>query len=195
MINDISAIILAAGYSSRMGVPKLSLKFDDNSSFLEKAVIEYFKFGCSEIIVVVNEQGKELFPESSVLKSKNVKIVVNEQPGLGRFYSLKKACKALKEMLPCFVHNVDNPFVTQNVLQALRQNRRDYDYVMPVYDRRGGHPFFISEKIVLAISKEKDNDLHMKDYLSKYSSKRIETEDKNILLNINNLEDYKRYFN
>ncbi len=52
-----SAIILSAGKSSRMGVPKFSLMFDDKSTFLEKIINAYADFGCEEIIVVLNNEG------------------------------------------------------------------------------------------------------------------------------------------
>ena len=46
---EFSAIILAAGKSLRMGIPKLSLKYDENNIFIEHIISEYISFGCKEI--------------------------------------------------------------------------------------------------------------------------------------------------
>ena len=41
-----------------MGKPKFLLKYDENTTFLEQIIKEYDAFGCKEIIVVVNKEGK-----------------------------------------------------------------------------------------------------------------------------------------
>jgi CTP:molybdopterin cytidylyltransferase MocA len=48
---EFSTIILAAGKSERLGFPKLSLKYDDDTTFVEHIVNEYQSFGCSDIIL------------------------------------------------------------------------------------------------------------------------------------------------
>ncbi|MCK5839504.1 MAG: NTP transferase domain-containing protein, partial [Bacteroidales bacterium] len=53
-----SAVILAAGRSTRMGRPKFALRFAKNLTFLEKIITGYSSFGCRQIIVVLNEQGR-----------------------------------------------------------------------------------------------------------------------------------------
>ena len=56
MRKQISVLILAAGYSKRLGRPKISLKMPDGSYFLDNIIEQYLEFACKQIIVVVNQE-------------------------------------------------------------------------------------------------------------------------------------------
>jgi CTP:molybdopterin cytidylyltransferase MocA len=193
-VKEYSAIILSAGESSRMGVPKFSLQFDENIIFLQKIVKEFTDFGCYEIIVVINEIGNKYLKENELFLPENVKIVVNEHPEWHRFYSLKIGVNALSETNNCFVHNVDNPFVNHDVLKALFNNINTADYISPEFAGKGGHPFLLSEKVLKKIAQTEEDQKHLKEFLNQYSRLRIKIEDEKVLTNINTLEDYSRYF-
>lgn len=191
---EFSAIILSAGESSRMGVPKLSLQFDENYIFLQKIVKEFMDFGCKEIIVVINEIGNKYLKENDVFLSENVKIVVNKHPEWHRFYSLKIGVNALSETNSCFVHNVDNPFVSQSTLENLTKETNKADYINPQYDGKGGHPFLISCLIQSDIKSAIEDELHLKEFLNQYKRLKVDVVDESILVNINTQEEYKKYF-
>ncbi len=188
-----SAIILAAGNSSRMGEPKLSLKFDEKFTFIEKAIKEYIDFGCKEIIVVINKSGKKSIEENNISLPENTITVINEFPELGRFYSLKLGCNAIENANTTFLHIIDNPFVNQKLLKTLFDNSRSADYIIPSHDSHGGHPVLVSEKIINAAKSESANELHFKEFLNRFSSFRIEVDDKRILANINDWKDYEKW--
>ncbi|MBS4014640.1 MAG: NTP transferase domain-containing protein [Bacteroidetes bacterium] len=185
-----SAIILAAGNSSRMGVPKLSLRFDESKNFLQKAAFEYAEFGCSEIIIVVNKIGLEFIEKDDLKLPVNSRIILNEFPDLGRFYSLKLGSTALNYTSCTFLHNIDNPFVNQKLLKTLFDNSELADYIIPSYQGKGGHPVLVSKKITQTAKSETDDELHFKEFLSRFSSIKIEVDDGKILANINDLGDY-----
>lgn len=189
-----SAIILAAGNSSRMGLPKLSLEFKEGRTFLENVINEYSEFGCNEIIVVVNPEGHKYIVNSLQPFADNVKIAINEFPELGRFYSLKTGCLELSEINNVFIHNVDNPFVNQAVLKKLLNRSKDFDYVIPSYKGKGGHPVMISGDVVAAVISEPDVNQHLKEFLNRFPSTKEEVDDKKVLVNINDTEEYKKYF-
>jgi CTP:molybdopterin cytidylyltransferase MocA len=191
---EFSAIILSAGESSRMGVPKLSLQFDENTIFIQQIVNEFTNFGCNEIIVVVNEIGNKYLTENEVFLPENVKIVVNKHPEWHRFYSLKIGVVALSKTNNCFVHNVDNPFVSQSILKNLAKEINKADYINPQYNGKGGHPFFISGLIQNNIKSATENELHLKDFLNQYKRLKVAVDDKYILVNINTKEEYQKYF-
>ena len=135
-----SAIILAAGKSSRMGIPKLFLKFDEENTFIEHIVNDYQSFGCKEIVIVVNNIGNDYLNKSKIPFLDNVKIVINKHPDWHRFYSLKIGAKNLFGDLPVFIHNVDNPYVSPTVLKKLIKHSDKADYISPEFDGKGGHP-------------------------------------------------------
>ncbi|MCD4832476.1 MAG: NTP transferase domain-containing protein [Bacteroidales bacterium] len=191
---EFSVIILAAGKSSRMGIPKLSLKYDDNNIFIKHIINEYERFGCKEIVIVVNETGKNYLTENKIKFSDNVKIVINKHPEWHRFYSLKMGAKSLSKDSVVFVHNVDNPFVNHEVLNKLLISSHKADYIGPEFNGKGGHPVLLSEKIKNDVRSTKEDQLHFKEFLNQYPKRRVKVDDEKVLVNINTLEEYRKYF-
>lgn len=190
-----SAIILAAGKSSRMGSPKFELKFNDEHTFLEEIVFQYKKFGCREIVVVLNEEGIVILEEKQLRISGDAVIVTNNHPEWERFYSIKLGIENLKKQYPVFIHNVDNPFVNQHVLNALHQNHEKADYIMPEFKGRGGHPILASENIIFAIKKESKNNLIFSDFLKQFEKLKVKVNEEKILVNINSKDAYYKFQN
>jgi molybdenum cofactor cytidylyltransferase len=192
---DFSVIILAAGKSSRIGLPKLSLRYNENKIFIEHIVNEYETFGCKEIVIVVNESGSNFLTENKIQFSDNVKITINKYPEWHRFYSLKTGAKRLSEVSTVFIHNVDNPFVNHVVLNELLGNTNKADYINPEFKGKGGHPILLSKKIVEDMIATKEDQIHFKEYLNKYPKKKVQVDDEKVLVNINTKDDYRQYFN
>jgi CTP:molybdopterin cytidylyltransferase MocA len=193
-LKEFSAIVLAAGESSRMGFPKLSLRYNENEIFIEHIVEEFGKFGCREIIIVVNKQGEKYLIENDIQFAGNVKIAVNTHTDWHRFYSLKTGVKALSEGFGAFIHNVDNPFVNKKVLESLASYSTKADYVNPSYNKKGGHPFLLSQNIINNIRSSQEDQLHLKEFLNQYSREKVQVNDEKILVNINTMEEYEMYF-
>ncbi len=191
---DYSVIILAAGKSSRMGIPKWSLRFDEKSSFIEHIISEYHSFGCKEIILVINETDYSSFVEKKFTLPNNLKLVINKYPEWDRFYSLKLGVEKLSINQLVFIQNIDNPFVNSDILNNLLDNKHDSDIVIPEYEGRGGHPILINQQIIITIKNNQGNILHLKDYLNQFVKKKIAVSDERILVNINQLIDYQKYF-
>jgi len=193
MKNKCSAIILAAGKSSRMGMPKFLLKYDKQTTFLEQIIKQYESFGCKEINVVLNEESVGLLKNNISGFSDGVKIVVNFHPEWERFYSLKLGLQTLDDKSKSFVHNVDNPFVNQEVLHSLMHHIPGFDYAVPIYNNRGGHPLLLSKKVVKSIIAEEENSLNLKVYLSDYKKAAVKVDDEKVLINMNTKEEYRKY--
>jgi CTP:molybdopterin cytidylyltransferase MocA len=196
MVNgkNISAIILAAGRSTRMGAPKLSLRFDPNTTFLQKLVNEYHSFACIDIVVVVNAEVRELLVCEPVQLPCSVTLVVNLHPDWERFYSLKLGAKTLRHICPVFISNIDNPFVNQTILGQLLDHGNDADYVYPACKGRGGHPFLLSANAVSQIVSEEKDQVHLKEFLKRFSRHSVEIDDERILANINEETEFKKFF-
>lgn len=139
---------MAAGKSERVGYPKLLLKYNEYNTFIEHIIKAYSRFGAKEIIAVVNTASEGSLRKHQVKLSANVKLTINKHPEWHRFYSLKLGAKSLTENHSVFVHNVDNPFVNYEVLDELIGSADKADYISPEFDKKGGHPFLISGKII-----------------------------------------------
>lgn len=191
-MNDCTVIILAAGKSSRMGQPKLKLLMPDGVSFLDHIVRQYLDVGCEQIILVVNAEDSRFLTLDTVSKL-DYRIVINEQPEKGRLFSLQKGINTTEGKGFFFIQNIDNPFASPNLLNLLYENRQKADLIKPVYNGKGGHPVLISEKIALDLLQLKDLTISLRDFLSSYPTQSVETDNKNILVNINTREDLEKF--
>jgi CTP:molybdopterin cytidylyltransferase MocA len=190
-----SALILAAGKSERMGVSKLFLKHRNGITFIEHLVNEYQNFGCNQIVVVVNSNNEEEIRRNYSQLLNHVEIAINPNPELGRFRSVKIGLNALKKSSNVFIHNIDNPYCEALIINVLQDNIIGFDYVVPTFKGKGGHPILIAEEIVSGIPSEVENDCILNVFLSRFKGKRVEVNSENILININTPEEYNRFLN
>ncbi len=191
---QLPVIILAAGLSGRMGFPKPFLKCDEKSTFLEKIIAEYLSFGSREIIVVINDEGYCRVKNEMPQIEQFAKIVVNRKPEKGRFRSVKLGLTAIVKIQPCFIQNIDNPFVNISLLAGMSEHTEPHSYVVPVYEGNGGHPILISNEIGKFILSQGERDYDLREILKKFNRIEYKTDDRNVLININTMKDYKRIF-
>lgn len=194
-MNNLSVIILAGGSSERMKYPKPFLPFDSQITFIEKIVLEYHNFGCSETIIVLNKE-LNLQPWDKNLSniSSKTSFIINKHSDFGRFYSIQLGAKALQNIEQCFIQNVDNPFIDQDLLKKIYSSRSHSGFVVPDYKEKGGHPILIANDVIESIIVEGNIYINFKEILKKFNRKSISVENEKILVNINTIEDYKLYF-
>ena len=185
-----SALVLAAGFSQRMGSCKALLKTPCGKSFLEFIIDGFCSAGISNIVVVVNEYlMSEVENNNAELLQKGV-FVVNKNPELGRFTSIKIGLTHINSSNFVFLHNIDTPFLSISMLQSMRREINEADYCLPVFNTKGGHPVLLSSKIVQSIMTEEVNDCNFREYLQQFLSKRIATNESGICLNVNSTQSY-----
>ncbi len=185
-----SAIILAAGKGIRMGKPKWQLKMQSGQYFFSFLCLKYLELGC-ETVLVVNRDDLDFFEKNNDLR--NIKISVNNNPDLGRFYSVKCGLDKLKSHNNTFIHNVDNPFLNKKLFDDMKAGLKNFDYVIPMADGKGGHPLLISYKIAGMIAEYKKPYPNLRSILDNFNGNRIKYENTDILLNINTPEDYQSF--
>jgi len=184
-----SVIVLSGGFSSRMLKPKFLLDFNQKT-FIECIVEQYIKMKCKELIIVINNKYTDLL-KSLNLPGDKVQIVVNKYPEKERFYSIQCGIKELKEKEYVFLHNVDNPFVNPSTIDALIRSIKNYDFAVPTFSNRGGHPVLLNKKPVEDIVSAQNTNQNFKIFLKKYRRINVPVKDKNILVNINTQDDYR----
>ncbi|MDD2562656.1 MAG: NTP transferase domain-containing protein [Salinivirgaceae bacterium] len=188
-----SALILAAGFSKRMGRCKALLKMPYGKTFLEYIVDGFCLAEIPTIVVVVNKDlMKEVDDTYADLKNKCL-FVVNENPELGRFSSIKIGLSMIDPFSSVFLHNIDTPFLSLSLLKSMQGAINEADYCLPVFNKKGGHPVLLSSKVVQSINKEKVNDCNLRLYLQQFSSKRVITNESGICLNVNSVESYTSF--
>lgn len=193
--NSIAVVILAAGFSTRMGTHKSLLMFDEKKRFIQQIVEVYRNSGIEKIVIVANRDNVE---KISDLFSNNdlefLTIVLNEHPEYERFYSLKVGLKEVEGCQACFVQSCDNPFVNEELVFNIKEGFIGAHVVIPSYLNRKGHPILLCGSIVEAILRIEKNDCTMRDVLREYPSKLVNVTDDKILVNINTCEEYMSFF-
>jgi len=175
-----------------MGEHKALLKFDENHTFIEKIAGEYLETGIEDIVVVVNSDLYKLLMGKRIPFSGKVRLVINDHPESGRFYSLQTGAKLIEKGNSCFFQNIDNPFTSKELLHELMNKKHKADIVIPAFGGRSGHPVLVSAGILMQILNEKVTDVRIDHFLSKFSRMMVETLDNKILANINSLAEYRK---
>jgi len=185
-----SCVILSAGSSARMGTHKALLKFDYETTFIQKITETYSLAGIDRIIVVVNAELLQMIKSINLVLPEKVLLTINNKPELGRFYSLQTGIKHLKPASSCFFQNIDNPFTSETLLRELISYKNKADVIIPAYQDRAGHPVLISPTVVQQINSGIDYEVRIDEFLKQYTEKRIGVSDQRILININSQEEY-----
>jgi molybdenum cofactor cytidylyltransferase len=186
-------VILAAGNSERMGKPKALLKSKSEQYFFEALISSYQAVEINTIVLVVQNSVKKTLEKHVQKLTGNIYIAVNNEPEKGRMHSLQLGLKLMKNKA-VFVHNVDNPFVSNGLLMQMAMKLEPNSYVKPLYQNKGGHPILLSAEVVnelLQADITKENNL--KNALKKHAQIIIETNEPDILLNLNTPDDYQSF--
>lgn len=138
---SIAGIILAAGFSTRMGRPKALLELDGRT-FLERCVAA-LRGGGAEEIVVVTGAAHDAIANHARHRALHLLLQRNPHPEAGQYSSLRSGIAALKGSFSAAVVNlVDHPLVAPATVAALVEMHRATAaaIVLPSYQGRSGHP-------------------------------------------------------
>lgn len=141
--NEVSAIILAAGRSERMGAFKPLLPFGPLTVI--ESCIKFLRSGGVDSIVVVVGRGPNAETLQSRLSTADVLIAVNPDSQSEMNASVAAGVAALSEDARAVVITpVDYPAVPAAVVANLIDSwKNDALLAKPTWDRRGGHPVLI----------------------------------------------------
>jgi CTP:molybdopterin cytidylyltransferase MocA len=186
-MNKVAALIPAAGFSSRMGAPKALLRMADGRTFAGYLTQKYLLAGCNPVILVI-QPGIEI-PD---LNSHQVTIVRNPQPELGRSHSIHLGIEKVPHNCACFLHNIDSPYLSEDLLKKLSDCEEESSYCVPVYESRGGHPVLLGKKIVKTLRNNQTTD-DFRMILKNFRKTEVKFLNNHILLNINTFQDYEKW--
>jgi len=194
---ETSVIILAAGLSERIGFPKAFLKFNKEHTFIEKLIATYKEYGVNDIVLVLNQQFLEYYATRNYNFLKECITITNNKPENGRFFSIMLGCNAFQFPTDVFIQNVDNPFTTQELLHALKNNlENDNEVIIPQFTKNDGHPVLLGNELIEKIKKfaVTECEQNFREFILQHNVKKVATDNKNILINVNTMEIYKAYF-
>ncbi len=190
----ISAILLAAGESRRMGSPKALLHYR-GQTFIERICTAFLTAGVDELIVVLGARAEEIgraLPTHPKLRS-----VVNTRYFQGQLSSLMVGIGALSpESEAAVVNLVDHPLVSTETIKAVIESFRaaPLPIVIASYQGKRGHPVLFSSQVygeILAAPLDQGAKVVVRKDPARV--REIPLDDSGILADIDTPEDYKRY--
>ena len=138
-MNDIFAIVLAAGKSQRMGRPKMVLPFG-SQTIIETVIDNIMKAGISDILVVT---GSDRDTVESACSNKPVAFCYNPKYEEGMHSSVVCGFSYLPEITRAvLVFLGDQPFIPFEVIQTVMHTwqQSGKGIIIPTYQGKRGHP-------------------------------------------------------
>lgn len=183
----INAIIMASGFSSRMGENKLLMKY--NSKPIIENVLDVVKRCNFKEVIVVSKYKKVL----DIANDHKFKSILNESAELGQSESIKLGILNSSECEGFMFFVGDQPLICKDDVNKLIMdfsNNKDY-IVIPTYKGRNGNPVIfpkILKEDLLSLKADEKGKKVIKDYDKiKYVEVNKET-----LMDIDTKEDYEK---
>ena len=113
---------------------------------------------------------------------------------LDAIYKGKLHLPSFQKLLPCFIHNIDNPFVNRSVITQMFDQLPKPEWIKPTYEGQGGHPVLINMILISKLMNEKESNLNFREYLSDFHGSRVLVDDPKVLINLNFPDQFNQYF-
>ncbi len=186
----VSAILLAAGQSKRMGQPKQLMPFGKSTIF-GQTVDNLLGSTVNEIIVVLGYRAQEM---SKILATRPVKIALNPDYKQGMSTSVVAGLKLVNSQAQVVLLALaDQPLIdTQTINKLIEEYRKnDMGIIVPTYQGRRGHPIIFSIKYKDKLMNLK-GDVGGKQIVEEHPQDVLEVpvDSEAIIIDINTLSDY-----
>jgi molybdenum cofactor cytidylyltransferase len=189
-MQNITAIILAAGCSKRMGCFKPLLDLE-GQSIIERVIDTFIASGVHDIRVVIGHQKEQLLP---VIAKSSARTIVNDNYTEGMFSSVLAAINSLEPTLGAFfLLPADSPLVRPCTIKYLAENysHNKGKILIPTFMGQAGHPPLIASKFIEGIQNYRGTDgLRGALKCGETDTLSIPVPDENILFDIDEPADY-----
>jgi molybdenum cofactor cytidylyltransferase len=141
----ISAVVLAAGASRRMGRPKPLVKLRGRT-ILQHVVANLRASQVDEIVVVLGYRAEEILP---TLEGEGCRVVVNPDYDQGMSSSLRQGLGAVHHQAQAVLIILgDQPYISSGIIDLLlgEYDQGRHEIVVPTCGGQRGHPVIFSRK-------------------------------------------------
>ena len=189
-MDGISAILLAAGESTRMGRLKALLPWQ-GATLIEYQVGSLLSAGVAELVVVVGHRGDEV--GAPIAGRQGVTTVVNPDYRQGKTTSIKAGLSAISAnataILVLAVDQPRPPDILRAVIEA--HEARSPLITSPVYGGRGGHPMIFDARLLPELSAITEEGEGLREVTRRYASDiyRLEMDDPVVRVDVNTPEN------
>lgn len=194
-MSGISAIVLAAGESTRMGFPKMLLDFN-GKPMLECVIDNVSQSEVDDIVVVLGAYRDEL---EKIVLATSASSCYNEDYKEGMLSSVKCGFRNLPSGTEAvLVFQGDQPLISAKLIDLVMEGYRNSGkgIIIPVHKNRRGHPLMVGKKYFSEIEKLSPDE-GLRALSRKFSDDIYEvvTDEAGILRDFDTFEQYKNAFN
>jgi molybdenum cofactor cytidylyltransferase len=187
----ITAVVLAAGASTRMGEPKALLRTPDGRRYLEAIAATARAGGCDDVLVVLGPPHGEAIRAvvAATAAAPAMATAWNDHPERGMLSSVQAGVRALA--CDALIWPVDIPFVAPATVRTLVMHGGTI--VVPVHNGRGGHPLRLAHAHLAEVM-TLDPARGLKALLDAHSAEvtRLPVDDAGVLVDVDTPDDYAR---
>lgn len=187
----ISAVLLAAGESRRMGDFKQLLRLGDKS-FVEHCVDNLLASRVGEVIVVTGHRESEV---RRAIGARRVTFAYNPEYKSGMASSIKRGVHALSaNVQACVLALVDQPRIEADVINRIIETYENAQplIVIPTYEGKNGHPILLDLSIKEEIlNMDPVQGLREVIHAHRGETRRVEVSDRRVLEDCDLPEDYQ----
>jgi molybdenum cofactor cytidylyltransferase len=191
----VSAIVLAAGTSTRMGQAKQLLPLG-GTTVLAQTLDKVRSAGAAEIILVLGASAQAIRQQLPPSLLDGLRVVINHAYGKGMASSLREGLAALDQRShAALIILGDQPFIRPQTLRQIMDGyrRSGAKIVIPSYQGNRGNPVLLDRSVfseVMAL----EGDVGCRAIFGNHLEAilKVEVEDKGVLLDIDDQDDYER---
>jgi molybdenum cofactor cytidylyltransferase len=191
----VSAIVLAAGTSTRMGQAKQLLPLGP-SNVLAQTLENVRSAAIAEIVLVLGSSAQAICQQLPPPLLEGLKVVVNHDYMQGMASSLRQGLSALdKHSAAALIVLGDQPFVRPQTLDQIvdAYRRSPAQIAIPSYQGARGNPVLLDRSVFAEVA-ALEGDIGCRAIFAKHLEGivNVEVEDVGVLLDIDDQEDYDR---
>ncbi len=152
----ISAIVLAAGQSKRMGGDNKLIKKYNKKYLINHIIGTLIKSKVNKIIVVLGFQ--KIKVRKITVKNKKINFVFNKNYKSGMASSIKTGLKRiLKKNIGFLVVQADMPLISKKIINSLCYviRKKNKEIVAPIHKRNIGNPIGFKSSMIKILNKTK----------------------------------------
>ncbi len=184
---EFDCVVLAAGFSSRMGQWKPILPYRDTT--IIDCVIRTALINCRKTILVCGYRWSELY--ARYRKRDNVEVIFNNRYAEGILSSARKGAEFVSTDR-FFLVLADLPAIEPDTYKTMIKHSPDDILVsFPVFNGKRGHPVLVSGSAIPMILEAKGYE-NTREFLESLTCVDIEVNDPGILEDIDSEQDYFR---
>jgi molybdenum cofactor cytidylyltransferase len=191
---EVSAILLGAGESKRMGVDKLSLPWGSETIF-EHCLETLLRSKVKEVIIVLNDRMKWVIDH---VKDQKVRVVNNPYSKMGMGASIRRGLQAIDpSSRGILIALGDQPLIKTRTINALIhafvQGRGTI--VVPSFQGEQGHPVIFHRRYLKELLKLK-GDVGGRSIIEKHPVEvwLVRVKSEGVMRDIDTWEDYRKEF-